>query len=189
MKLFKYENYEIVISEEALCVASFRALWKRDRSKTKEKAIKELGFLYFCYDPRSDYMFIIDEEDRIKAIKEQEGFDPKWKTDKLMLDAIDTYKFLLHTTAALLLEDTRILIDKIRMQLKEIDLTKVDEKGKPIYTLNTITSTVKQIPSLSEELKKAEKALSEEIEENSRMRGQKAKKMTEDGLAAFMEQI
>jgi hypothetical protein len=66
--------------------------------------------------------------------------------------------------------------------MKDIDLTKTDDKGKPLYTLNTITSTIKQIPSLSEDLRKAEESLTKEIEENSRMRGQQAKKILEDGI-------
>lgn len=188
MKLFKYDNWELTISEEALCIKSFTSLWKRDRSESKERAKRELGFIYFCYDPRSDYMFIIDEDERAETIKEQEGLDPKWKPDKLVLDAIVVYKFLTQTTASLLLEDTRALIEKIRMQMKEIDLTATDDKGKPIYTLNTITATIKQIPSLSEDLTKAENALNREIEENSKMRGQKAKKLMEDGVLGFTKQ-
>lgn len=45
--------------------------------------------------------------------------------------------------SALLLEDTRVAVDKLRKLLREIDLDATDEKGKPKYTLNTITSTIK----------------------------------------------
>lgn len=185
MKLFKFENYNLTIAEEALTIKAFSNLWKRDRSDKKERALREFGFIYHCYDPRSDYMFIIDEEDRIETIKEQEGIEEKWKPDKLVLDAIEIYKFLTQSTASLLLEDTRALIEKVRMQMKEIDLNAMDDKGKPIYTLNTITATIKQIPSLSEDLTKAENALNREIEENGKMRGQKAKKLLEDGILSF----
>lgn len=33
----------------------------------------ELGTLYFMYDPRSEYMFEVDEEERMEIIKEQTG--------------------------------------------------------------------------------------------------------------------
>ena len=38
MKLFKYEGYKITISEEALLLKPFKAIWKIDKSLNKEKA-------------------------------------------------------------------------------------------------------------------------------------------------------
>ena len=55
MKLFKYEGYKITISEEALALIPFKKIWTRDRSTNKNRAISELGFIYFMADPRSDY--------------------------------------------------------------------------------------------------------------------------------------
>ncbi len=182
MKLVKFENWQLVITEEALLVGAFAALWRRDRTKNKTKALQELGIIYFLCDPRSDYMFITDEEERLNMIKEQEGLPKSWKPDKTLLKAMDAYKTLTQTTSALLLEDTKVLINKVREQMKAIDLSEVDEKGKPIYTLNTITSTIKQIPALTKNLKEAEDALTKELEELGRMQGQRAKKILEDGF-------
>ena len=130
-------------------------------------------------DPRSDYQYLVDEEERSKAIKEGEGIDSKWKPDKVVLDAITFYKSF-KPTSALLLEDTRFAVDKLRKLLREIDLTEVDDKGKPIYTLNTITATIKQIPSLVKDLDEAEKTLSKELIESSKVRGSQEKSMYED---------
>ena len=55
MRLFKYEGYNLNISEEALALKPFRAIWVRDKSASKERAIMELGYCYFMEDPRSDY--------------------------------------------------------------------------------------------------------------------------------------
>lgn len=55
MGLFKKEGYEIVISDEAYSLKPFRMIWNRDRSKSKEKALMELGYIYHFSDPRSDY--------------------------------------------------------------------------------------------------------------------------------------
>jgi hypothetical protein len=46
----------------------------------------------FFADPRSDYQYIVDEDERIKAIKEGEGLPDKWVPDKQVLAAIDFYK-------------------------------------------------------------------------------------------------
>ena len=72
MKLFRYEGYKVVISEEAFALKVFRQIWNRDRSVNKDKAIMELGYVYFMTDPRSDYQYIVDEDERSKAIIEGE---------------------------------------------------------------------------------------------------------------------
>ena len=183
MKLVKFDNWKLVITEEALLVSAFAALWKRDKSKDKSNALKDLGIIYFLCDPRSDYMFITDYDERLESIKTQEGLPKNWKPDELLLKAMKVYKHLTQTTSALLLEDTRALIDKIRQQMKEIDLNATDDKGKPLYTLNTVTATVKQLPSLSIDVRTAEEALSKELEDMGRMRGKSAKKILEDGFS------
>ena len=58
----------------------------------------------------------------------------------------------------------------------------VDDKGKPVYTLNTITATIKQIPSLVKDLDEAEKALASEIRNAGKMRGSGEKSLMDDSL-------
>ena len=179
MKLFKYEGYKLHISEEAFVLKPFKELWNRDKSKNKDKALQELAYVYFMCDPRSDYQYIVDEEDRAKAIKEGEGIDSKWKPDNKVIMAMEFYKQF-KPVSALLLEDTRVAVDKLRQLLRNIDLTEVDDKGKPIYTLNTVTATIKQIPSLVKDLDEAEKAIAKEIMESDKVRGAQEKSMYED---------
>lgn len=181
MKLFKYEGYKIEISEEAFALKVFRQIWNRDRTSSKDKAIMELGYVYFMVDPRSDYQYLVDEEERSKAIIEGEGLPSNWKPDKLIKEAMDFYgKF--KPTAALLLEDTRYAVDKLRKLLRDINLDEKDDKGKPVYTLNTITATIKQVPSLAKDLDEAEKALASEMRNQGKMRGQGEKTIYEDTL-------
>jgi hypothetical protein len=181
MKLFKYESYKLSISEEAFLLKPFKLIWNRDRSINKERALSELGFIYFMCDPRSDYQYIIDEQEREKAIKEGEGMSNDWKPDKLVKEAMEFYSSF-KPTAALLLEDTRFAVDKLRKLLREIDLNAMDDKGRPLYTLSTITSTIKQVPLLAKDLDEAEKALASELRNEGRMRGQGEKTIFEDGL-------
>lgn len=179
MKLFKFEGYKITISEEAFALVPFKRIWMRDKSSSKNKAISELGFIYFMTDIRSDYQYIIDEESRKKAIKEGEGLPDDWEPDKLILEAMEFYKTF-KPASALLLEDTRVAVDKLRTLLREIDLGALDDKGKPIYTLNTITATIKQIPSLVKDLNEAESAIAKEIAQSNKVRGSQEKSMYED---------
>ena len=182
MKLVQFENYKLVISEEALFVKSFREIWERDQTPEKEIALLEFGFLYFQLDPRSDYMFIEDEVERFEEIKLREGLKSDWQPDELVQAAIIDYKFLTQTTSSLLLEDTRLAIGKIRKFLRDVDLTEEDDKGKAKYTIQSITSATSQLPKLAKDLAEAQKEIDKEISENSKMRGKKTKKVMEDGL-------
>ena len=179
MKLFKYEGYKITISEEALLLKPFKAIWKRDKSLNKEKALSELGFIYFFCDIRSDYQCIVDEEARMASIKEGEGMPEEWTPDSVVLEAMQFYSTF-KSTSALLLEDTRYAVDKLRKLLREIDLTQTDDKGKPIYTLNTITATIKQVPSLVKDLDEAERSIAKEIAQSDKVRGAQSKSIYED---------
>ena len=182
MKLFRYEGYKVVISEEAFALKVFRQIWNRDRSVNKDKAIMELSYVYFMVDPRSDYQYIVDKDERSKAIIEGEGLPENWKPDKVVIEAMQFYSSI-KSTSALLLEDTRVAIDKVRQFLKTVDLEALDEKGKPIYTINSITSTIKMIPQLIKDLDDAEKAIKADMQNTSgKVRGQKEKSLLEDGV-------
>lgn len=181
MKLFKYDQYKVTISEEALLLKPFKTLWDRDTSENKDKALKELAFIYFMKDPRSDYQYLTNEEERATAIKEAEGISKKWKPDKAVQEAMNFYDSF-KPVSALLLEDTRYAVDKLRMLLREIDLKEVDDKGRPVYTLNTITATIKQIPQLVKDLDDAEKALAQEMRTQGKARGTGEKTIMEDSL-------
>ena len=178
IKLFKYEGYKLNISEEALLLKPFKEIWQRDKSKNKDKALQELGYVYFISDPRSDYQYLVDEEERSKAIKEGEGIDSKWKPDKVVLDAITFYKSF-KPTSALLLEDTRAMINGYRLKLREIT---ADMSNLDIKEIKDLGAVIKQIPSLIKDLDEAEKALNSELKTSGRMRGSGEKTLFEDGI-------
>ena len=176
MKLFKYEGYRIVISEEALLLKPFKKIWDRDKTKNKEKAYMELGFIYFYCDPRSDYQYLTDEEERLKAIKEGEGIPDKWNPDNIVKEAMNLYNGF-KPTSALLLEDTRNMVNGYRAKLREI--TK-DMSNLEIKDIKDIGAIIKQIPALVKDLDEAERAVSKEIIESNKVRGSQEKSIYED---------
>ena len=152
MKLFKYEGYRITVEPEAMLLKPFKKIWDRDKTASKDKAMMELGFIYFFCDIRSDYQYIIDPEERKNAIKLGEGMLDTWEPDRVINDAIEFYNSF-KTSSSLLLEDTRAAVDKLRKLLRKMDLTEVDNKGKPIYTLNSITTNLSFLCILFSSLK------------------------------------
>ena len=123
------------------------------------------------------------DDERFEAIKTQEGLSKNYTIDKNLQLAIDTYKKLTTTISSQLLEDTYVAIDKLRKFLRNIDLYAVDDKGKPLYTINSITSAIKAIPQLTKDIQEAEKQVNSDILEIGRKRGGDAgKALFEDGI-------
>lgn len=176
MRLLKYEGYKLVIDPEALVLAPFKKIWNRDKTVNKDKAISEIGYVYFMIDPRSDYQYLVDEEERSAAIIEGEGLPASWKPDKLIKEAMDLYSSF-KPASALLLEDTRWMVDRYRKRLRAQEF---DELG--VKELKEIGAMIKQIPELVKNLDEAEKAINAEIRNQGKMRGQGEKTIFEDGL-------
>ena len=173
MKLFKYEGYEVRVAPEALALKPIKKLWDRDKSKSKDKATMELAFLYFYCDPRSDYQYILDEEDRMKAVKEGIGLADSWKPDKDMEAAIQLYRTFEAPSSALLraaLEG----VEKVQKLLKNLEPD--DTKSLKEYL-----TAMKLIPEVAAMIKEAERRINEEAEYGE-ARGAIEKSMFDDGL-------
>ena len=127
-------------------------------------------------DPRSDYQYIIDRDDRSDAIKEGEGLKKDWKPDKDIIAAMELYASF-KSTAALLLDDIRTLVDGYRSKLK--DMTS-DMSTLTVKDVKDIGAIIKQIPSIVKDLDEAEKAIAKEITQNDKVRGAQEKSIYED---------
>lgn len=171
MKLIKYENYQVVPTDELFYVKTFRMMYNKDRSVTKEKFMETLSFIYHFADPRSSYADIFDDEQRIKAIITQEGMNSDFKITKEIEEAIDVYKKYTTTTSQKLLDSMRKSIAKIGEFLETVDLTLTDERGRQVYNVAQIVQATDKIPQLAKRLIETEKIVNAEINEGGRIRG------------------
>ena len=169
MKLITVENYELKIADEALLVKPIRKLWNQDRSKGKEQFYKQMSVLFFTYSPSSNYSYIIDEKERMKEVLLQEGISD-FKPSADFKAAVDVYKKLVKTSSSELLEDTRLIIEKMRQALKGVDFDSLEEKDT-VNAVKTVATVVGMIPKLVRDLTEAEKAVAKEMEEQSNARG------------------
>ena len=176
MKLLKFEGYKVVIEPELLTLKPFKQIWTRDKTVNKDKALAEIAFIYFMADPRSDYQYLVDDKERMEAIKEGEGLPPKWQPDKVVTEAMDFYMSF-KPISALLLEDTRFMVDKYRKRLKAQEFDDLEIKD-----LKEVGALIKQIPPLVKDLDEAEKALNSEMKSSGKMRGQGEKSLMDDSL-------
>ena len=169
MKLIRYEDYQIKIADEALLVKPIRKLWNQDTSKGKEQFYKQMSILFFTYNPASNYSYIVDEKERMKEVQLQEGIRD-FKPSADFKAAVEVYKKLVKTPSSELLEDTRLIIEKMRQALKSIDFTSLDDKDS-VNAVKTVATVVEKIPKLVRDLTEAEKAVAKEQEEQNNARG------------------
>lgn len=181
MKLVTIDNYQIKVTEELLLLKPFRKLYKGDRSRDKNAFYNFLTIVYYVYDPRSDYSYIVNEEDRLKEVCLTNGIKHNNFTN-LEKECIALYKQLTTTISNELLQSTKVAISKVREFLETVDLKAVDDKGKPLYTINSVTSAIKQIPQLAKDVMEAEKAVAKELQEQSRVRGGSKLHIMENGI-------
>lgn len=180
MKLFKYEGYEVRVAPEALLLKPFRKVWDRDKSKGKERAMQEMAFLYFYCDPKSDYQYIADDEDRLEAVIRGQGFPSDWKPDATLMSAIVFYRSF-DSSSAMLLRMINTSVEKLKQKMEDMDLSETDEKGKPLISVKEYTATIKEILRLVPQISEVERALNSDSDAGE-ARGSIEKGMFEDGL-------
>ena len=169
MRLIKVEDYQLKVADEALLVKPIRRLWNMDRSQGKEQFYRQMSVLYFTYSPSSNYSYIIDEKERMEEVLKQEGITDFKNTSEFKA-AVEVYRKLVKTSSSELLEDTRLIIDKMRQALKSIDFNTLEDKDA-VNAVKTVATVVGMIPKLVKELAEAEKAVAKELEEQGNARG------------------
>lgn len=183
MKLFDLINHQLVISEEAYVLSPFKTIWDRDKTKLKERALAELGFIYFMEDFKSDFADIVDEDQRSAEIISVLGLPSKWKEDKVIQKAREFYrKRSEEITPLLLLRDSRIVIDKMREYFREVDFLALDDKGRPKYDIDKLARVVERSAGILENLTKLEEMVKKEVEAKKDRVGSRIKATFEDGV-------
>ena len=181
MKLIRFEDYQIRVTDEALLIRPIRRMFNKDRSVQKERFFQQMSILYFMCDPISTYMYISDPKERLREILKQEGLPEDYSLSEELKEAMEIYETHCRTSSTMLLEDTRAAVDKLRDFFKTFDPNERDKNDRPVYPINTLTSAIKQIPELAKSLSEAERAVQKELEEEGRARGGNNKTLMDDG--------
>ena len=174
MRLFARRDYKLTVDPLVYTIKSFKKLDQRDRTVNKSQLEKELAFIYFVYDPRSDLQFIVDEQDRIEKARELIGLDNKFKIDNDLQKAIDVYLSMTETSASLLIKDLKVGVEKLRRYLRDAE---VDDE-----TFDKYTRALKELIPLSQKLSETERTVIKEVEEISNSRGDKAMTILDSGF-------
>lgn len=185
MKLFEMKNWELTVREEAWGLAPFAKILKRDKTKDKSKALKDMMFIWHYCDVKSDFDYITNDEERASIIKKELNLPASWKLDATIKDGIRCYEQLSTTVSQTLYRQSRKSVAAIGEYLENTEalLKERDNNGKPIYDIGKITSANEKVPKLIANLKAAYKELIKEQEDmDNRTKGSRKMNMFEEGL-------
>lgn len=177
--LFQLKNHELFISPEALAIDAFSAIWKRDKSKDKNKAYKELAFVFYMEDYRTVYNQYIGKE-REEIIKTDLKLPKEWEPDEKVKLALDKYRELNTTMSMELLEDALFGVNKLREYFKGVDFLEVTKDGRMAHDPAKFKGVLKDLPEIVKSLKKLREEIRQELDEDAGVRGQVQKGMFED---------
>ena len=184
MNGFLLKEYVLTVEDNMWGLEKFKKILKRDKSRDKDRALKEMLFIYYYSDIKSDYL-IIDSKFRIEEIKKDIGLPEDWRIDSVLQEAIDFYEERSLTVVGKLYKNALAAANDISEYLtktKEL-LEERDERGKPVTTLTTIVGGISKIKTVMQDLKAAEKELiKERIETEGKMKGQQAMGLFEAGI-------
>jgi hypothetical protein len=184
MKLFKMKDWNLQATEEAWGVSAFKKLLDADKSKEKTTAMKELLYVYFYCDIKSDFT-ILPEKERGDAIKSEIGLPAKWTHGKEIDEAIRVYKEYSQTTIQRLYQQSLKSAQDIGNYLENTDvlLAERDNNGKPVTDISKITASLQRIPKLMADLKSAYKEVVKEQEDmEGKKKGSRTMNTFEDGI-------
>ena len=164
--LLTIEKNVLIIAPEALVVQEFHKIWKKDKTKAKEKALKELAYVYHTTDYQSIYRNY-HEEVRKKKIKLDIFGDREWSPDSDIMLAQNKYASLQTTLSMELLTDVEQGLMTLRSYFRDVSFDD-DDDGRAaknfIANAKAMGDVVKGMKSLREEVEK-------ELSDNMQMRG------------------
>ena len=137
----------------------------------KNLKAKELSFIYFMVDHRSAFS-VYEWEQRLIEVKNSIfGEDVKWNPSKDVLIGCEKYEKLIETSAVRLLRAAKESIVKLEKYFRAIDLTMMDDRGKPIYAAKDLISNLEKMGKVVDGLTRLEDIVKKEEQSNNTNRG------------------
>lgn len=174
MNVFNFDNLtkQLEINEpELLLIKEFSALLNRDKTKNKEKATKELTYIYLAIDWKSPYNQYSELERHNEAISDSGLTEPEFN-DPIFRAACRKYRALQDSNKSIkLLRAAERAADQFIDYFETIvDLNERDNNGKPIFTAEKVMKEMANLHKVHEELVTLEAEVKKELTEQSNIR-------------------
>ena len=175
MNVFNYNTLtkQLEINEpEILLVKEFKALIQRDKSAEKDRATRELSYIYLAIDWKSPYSQYSEHERHDEAISDS-GLTESEFNDPIFREACRKYRKLQESNKSVkLLEAARRAADQFIDYFETIvDLNERDINGKPIFSAEKVMKEMAQLSNVHEQLITLEKEVKESVSQESATRG------------------
>lgn len=172
MGLFQLKNNQVIVDPDALAIPVFLEIWERDTSKTKERAWRELAYIYYTIDFQSGYQGPSLDE-RIKNVSRDFMKDEKWTPDKMVKDAMDWYEQNQYDAlpSLRLLEGSLIAANKMDKFFRTFDMNERMENMKPVFSSKEISSSLKDIGGIIASIEKLKDTVKKEMSTSTKVRG------------------
>ena len=151
---------KVVPSEYALTIIEFKSL-----------SVEELAFVYFMIDHRSPFSVYEWKQRTIEVKNSIFGEKKKWVPPSKVLGACDKYEKLIETSAVRLLKAARESIVKLEKYFRNIDLSLVDDNGRPIFHAKDLINNLEKMGKVVDGLTRLEEIVKKEEQAANTNRG------------------
>lgn len=174
--LFVVENSVVKPNVETLMISPFKEIWERDKTKGKERAIKEFTFIEFMSSKKKTNPYAgFDDGRRFESLRTT-YFDSEWEMDELVETALikvrefqekasPTFQYYISATKA---------AEKMRQFFNTFDINERNERnGNPVYKPRDITSALNDTDKVLQNLNSLKEKVEQELFEETKTRGNK----------------
>jgi len=165
-QLFDIVKNEVQLSPTTLAVPPIKALWDRDKAKSKHNAYKEICYVVFISDFYSPYRDL-PEYEREAMVRRDLFKSESWEPDNVVREALKSYKRLQETTYTRLLESALKAADKLAGYFDTVDFKETDGYGKPKHSAKDLAINLKSVGEIVRSLTTLRKQVETELIEGS----------------------
>ena len=174
MNVFNYDNLnkQLEINEpELLLIREFKALLDRDKTNHKDKATRELTYIYLAIDWKSPYSQYSEYERHQEALMDANITEEEFN-DPIFREACRKYRNLQDSNKSIkLLNAARNAADQFVEYFETIiDLNERDQNGKPVFSAEKVMKEMAQLSKVHEQLSILEGQVKQELEVQSNTR-------------------
>lgn len=173
---FELENFIAKPKEEILLIEPFKSIWKEDKSKNKETAIKKFSLIELYTSKKKSNPFNgYNNKEKLDKILEVLKSDENLICDKVkdgikILEDLQTKYSPTYTYYLAALEAT----EKLKQFFLNFDISEVNPKtGLPIYKPKDITSALIDTEKALSNLLSLKDKVEQELYENTKNKGNK----------------
>jgi hypothetical protein len=183
MKFFEYDNVngEVKIEDGSIfLITEFEDLLDPKRNinkidktgKKKEKAFRELKYIFLFFDGKSPYFAFTEQERHKEALRDSKLTEEEFN-DPIFRDACKKYELIQSSSLELrLLKASMLAIESQIYYLEHVDLNERDPAtGKPIFKSKDLIAEIKGCKDLISGLRELEKQVRTGAEAETSFRG------------------